>query len=231
MVEKDIRRRIAERAGAAGAGNEPDTTNIWQTVYGDMMTNLMLFFLMMFCLNLVGQDHFQKVAKVFKDAVEGKPVEGLQSVLEDIPKAQTMNEFFQKFADRENMQIIEQGEGIRLRLPEPVLFDSGEAELKSAAKLLLTEFGAGLKNLPNTLVVEGHTDNVPIRGGRYRSNWELSEARAESVVNYLIAQGVPPHRLAVAGFGEFWPFVPNDSDINRALNRRIELLVLHEEEE
>ncbi len=231
MMEKDIRLRVEKRVGFAFAGEEgTDTTSIWQTVYGDMMTNLMLFFLMMFALNMVGEAQFKKSAKAFREMTEGKKIETSHLPEVDEPKTETLNEFFQRLAEKEkNMQVIEQGEGVRLRLPEPVLFDLGRAELKPEAVALLDEFAKGLKNLPNTIVVEGHTDDIPIRRGPYRSNWELSEARAESVVDHLIAQGVPPDRLAVAGFGEYWPFVPNDSALNRALNRRIELLVLVDE--
>jgi chemotaxis protein MotB len=74
------------------------------------------------------------------------------------------------------------------------------------------------------LRVDGHTDNVPLSGtGRYRDNWELSSARATSVVKFLIENGVPPSRLVAAGFGEFQPLDPADTDEARTKNRRIEL--------
>ena len=74
------------------------------------------------------------------------------------------------------------------------------------------------------LRVDGHTDNVPLTGtGRYRDNWELSQARALSVVKYLIDQGIPPERLVAAGFGENQPLDPADTPAARAKNRRIEL--------
>ena len=74
------------------------------------------------------------------------------------------------------------------------------------------------------LRVDGHTDNVPLSGtGRYADNWELSSARATSVVKYLIGEGVPANRLVAAGFGEFQPIAEGDTDVDRATNRRIEL--------
>jgi chemotaxis protein MotB len=74
------------------------------------------------------------------------------------------------------------------------------------------------------LRVDGHTDNVPLSGnGRYADNWELSSARATSVVKYLIAEGVPANRLVAAGFGEFQPIAEGDTDADHATNRRIEL--------
>jgi chemotaxis protein MotB len=227
MNGKDIRRRIEQRVKLVHSSDAgPDTQNIWQTVYGDMMTNLMLFFLMMFALNMVGKDIFEDSARSFKSAVRGEKPEAPKPAAERENPA--MNDFFKQFAEKEkDVQMIEQGEGIRLRLPEPVLFDLGKADLKPDAERLLHEFAQGLKNVTYTTVIEGHTDDIPVGKGKYKSNWELSEARAENVLNYLVErEGVPADRLAVAGFGEHWPFVPNDSSLNRALNRRIELLVI-----
>lgn len=229
-MEKDIARRIAQRVkGLASKQEEIDPNAIWQTVYGDMMTNMMLFFLMMFALNMVGEDIFSSSSDDFKKALTGEKVQQSEELKKAQQKrAEGLKDFFQQFAAKEkDVQLIDKAEGVKLRLPEPVLFDVGQAELKPEAKRLLHEFGSGLKNLPHVVVVEGHTDNVPVGRGPYKSNWELSAARAEAVVNHLIfEEGVPPNQLAVAGFGEHWPFVPNDSPTNRALNRRIELLVI-----
>lgn len=199
---------------------------IWMTVYSDMMTNLMLFFLMMFAFNLVGENYSKKAAEAFK-----KTIQGDQAAPAESAPAQDLDEFFRRLARTDAVEVIRQeGEGVRLRLPEPVLFDLGSAELKPQAGAVLHEIAAGLKNLPNLIVVEGHTDDLPVVRGPYKSNWELSEARAENVVDYLVArEGLPAKRLAVAGYGEYWPFTSNDSDLNRALNRRIELLVINDE--
>ncbi|HRY30061.1 MAG TPA: flagellar motor protein MotB [Elusimicrobiota bacterium] len=231
------RHKSADRIRADFAEGGVDTVNVWQTVYGDMMTNLMLFFLMMFSLNMVGKEQFEKSAQAFKNTFSdneptlAKPAGDRPA--KEVKEVKDLNQYLSKFVkEEENVEVIEHGEGVRLRLPEPVLFDLGSAELKDEAKRVLGEIAKGLKNLPNRVVVEGHTDDIPIGRGPYKSNWELSEARAENVANYLIyEEGVPPERVAVAGFGEFWPFVVNDSDLNRALNRRIELLVIADEKE
>jgi chemotaxis protein MotB len=92
---------------------------------------------------------------------------------------------------------------------------------------MLQKVSKEIRDLPNQIRIEGHTDNRPISTVRYPSNWELSSARATSVVRYLIdVEKFSPDKLSALGFGEFRPIAPNDSDINRAKNRRIDIVVL-----
>ncbi len=81
---------------------------------------------------------------------------------------------------------------------------------------------------PNDIIIEGHTDPTPVRGGAYRSNWELSIARAVGVVNFFTSSGMDPKQLVAAGYGEFHPAFPNDSEEHRARNRRIELTIVRQ---
>ena len=116
---------------------------------------------------------------------------------------------------------------LSVKLQEEILFDSGSAVVKPEGQQLLTEIAAVLQEIGDRgTLVEGHTDDVPIRGvlaQRFPTNWELSAARALSVVRFLEVVGVDPVRLSAAGYGEHRPAVPNDSVENRARNRRIEL--------
>jgi chemotaxis protein MotB len=86
-----------------------------------------------------------------------------------------------------------------------------------------------LRDLPNEVRISGHTDDVPIESAVYASNWELSSARAISVVKYITAAGITAERMSAVGYGEFRPVAPNDSRANRAKNRRAELLILFPE--
>ncbi|MEM1376119.1 MAG: peptidoglycan -binding protein [Pseudomonadota bacterium] len=131
-------------------------------------------------------------------------------------------------SDRENIRIV----GDRFVFQSEVLFSSGQAQLNPAGADEMTKLANALidlgQEIPDdinwVLRVDGHTDNVPLSGqGRFQDNWELSTARATSVVKYLIEQGVPAERLVAAGFGEFQPLVAEDTDDARARNRRIEL--------
>jgi chemotaxis protein MotB len=111
-----------------------------------------------------------------------------------------------------------------LRLSNDVLFDSGRADLKPEGKRALADVAAILVTIPSRhFQVAGHTDNVPIRGAPYRSNWELSTARALEVTSFLLARGVDPRELSAAGYGEFDPADTNETKDGRAHNRRTEI--------
>ncbi len=131
-------------------------------------------------------------------------------------------------SDRENIRIV----GDRFVFQSEVLFPSGSDIINEAGREEMRKLAGALLELQEeippeinwVLRVDGHTDNVPLSGaGRLRDNWELSTARATSVVRFLVEQGVPANRLVAAGFGEFQPLDPGDSDEARARNRRIEL--------
>jgi len=120
--------------------------------------------------------------------------------------------------------------GDRFVFQSEVLFPTGSADIQPAGLLEMDKLASAVKELeaeipPDiawVLRVDGHTDNVPIRAA-FKSNWELSSARAIAVVNYLISQGVNPKHLVAAGFGEFQPLDPGDSEDAKTRNRRIEL--------
>jgi chemotaxis protein MotB len=108
-----------------------------------------------------------------------------------------------------------------------VLFDSGSAELRSDGRAVLDALAPSLVTLPNRIAIEGHTDDRPIASAVFPSNWELSTARASSVLRYLVnTYGFSASKLAAAGYADQRPLAENDSDANRAHNRRVELVVL-----
>jgi chemotaxis protein MotB len=114
-----------------------------------------------------------------------------------------------------------------IQLPQDILFQSGSATIGADGSQTLGEVAAVLADLADrTFQVEGHTDNVPIATARFPSNWELSSARALSVVRLLVQNGVPPANVSGAGYGEFQPRASNDTPDSRRLNRRIEIVML-----
>ena len=131
-------------------------------------------------------------------------------------------------SDRENIRIV----GDRFVFQSEVLFPTGSDQINEAGQVEMKKLADAIIELQReippeinwVLRVDGHTDNRPLSGaGRYRDNWELSSARATSVVKFLIANGVPANRLVAAGFGEFQPLDPGDTEEARNRNRRIEL--------
>jgi chemotaxis protein MotB len=120
---------------------------------------------------------------------------------------------------RENMWL-------EIEINTDILFPSGAAAFTTAAEPVLDKLAEVLKPFPNPIRVEGHTDDRPIRTASFPSNWELSAARAASVVHQFTKQGIDPLRLEIVGFGEFHPRQPNDSNEGRNANRRVAILVL-----
>ena len=145
--------------------------------------------------------------------------------------AQYRSNFFgelkKMLGDRDDIQVV----GDRFVFQSEIFFDSGSADLTPEGYSQLDKLATALQELEGripkelnwVLRVDGHTDIRPINTATFRSNWELSASRAISVAKYLIGKGVPPHRLAAAGFGEFQPFAPGNTDADYRRNRRIEL--------
>jgi chemotaxis protein MotB len=118
--------------------------------------------------------------------------------------------------------------GLVISIREAGSFATGSADLSSEATSVLLQIGQTLNEVGNQVRVEGHTDDVPIHTAKFSSNWQLSTARATNVVEFLIGQAsVAPSRISAAGYAEYRPRVPNTSDANRALNRRVDIVILN----
>lgn len=201
---------------------------IWLTIYSDMITNLALFFLLMFALTRIETTKRMEILSSLEESFHGVKVtramvkEAIHKVYEEDSIAK-----LEEFTAKSNYAVMELKENmITLRLSAPVLFDTGRADLKPQVLPLLDELSVALSKLPNEVIVEGHTDNIPVTGGIYHSNWELSAGRAFSVINYLIHKGLSPKRFIAAGYGEYAPLYPNDTPEHRQLNRRIEIKII-----
>ncbi len=128
---------------------------------------------------------------------------------------------------RDQMIVVRRhGVWVEVEIRTDILFPSGVAVLSPKAQDILKQLALTLKPFPNAIRVEGHTDNRPIKSAAFTSNWELSAARAASVVHLFTDAGMDPHRLAIVGLGEYRPAYPNDTEQNRNLNRRVLLVIL-----
>lgn len=122
--------------------------------------------------------------------------------------------------------------GLVVYMSDRVLFDSGESQISLQGQQVLLSIGAVLGHIDNTFVVEGHTDNVPTTGSRWPSNWELSTSRSTNVLRYLVElAGLPGPRASAAGYADTRPRVANDSEAHRAINRRVEIVIIIPPEE
>ena len=125
------------------------------------------------------------------------------------------------------VELITDPRGLVVSLPEGATFGVGSADVTSEAQRIIQVVAETVKPLGNRLRVEGHTDNVPIRTARYQSNWELSTARASSVVMFMVGAGaLEPERLSAAGYGEFHPRADNSTAAGRSRNRRVDVVIL-----
>jgi chemotaxis protein MotB len=223
----------------------------WLLTYADLITLLMVFFVVLYSMSSQSADKFQRISAalerafnvdVLRGAANTSIVEGSSEV--QVPVGQIFTEqpeqSIQAARIKTRLASVVQGkdqvpdvsveadkEGVVVRLSGSYLFDSGRAELKPNSLAVLDAIAAELRNTPNDIRIEGHTDATPIDSPRYQSNWELSTARALAVTHYLAeSDGIPAGRFMAAGLGEFHPLAPNDTREHRALNRRVEIHVL-----
>lgn len=147
---------------------------------------------------------------------------------EDQQLEEITGEFRRSFEDlifEEHLTVEQKEDWIEISLNESVVFTSGGSEPVDDALPIIEKIAQIMSDRDNAILVEGHTDNLPIRGSVYPSNWELSAARAASVVRYLALEGVSPGKMGAIGFGEFKPIARNDTPRGRLKNRRVVILV------
>ncbi|MBI5478925.1 MAG: OmpA family protein [Deltaproteobacteria bacterium] len=205
--------RVQARDAEADANPLHDAS--WLYSYADLITQLLIFAILMMTAGL-------RTAAIAEAAPEKKPEDPLAATVRELDR------FLEKERLRGQMTVDRSADRLVIRMKSKLLFQEGQAALTAAARAALDGVVAPLKGLKGAVRVEGHTDNVPIRSAGFPSNWELSTARAISVERHLEERGLPRTRLAVAGYGEHKPIVPNDSAEHRALNRRVEIVVLGE---
>ena len=136
-------------------------------------------------------------------------------------------EKLRKMIDAGKLEVTTRQGRMIVKLPAEVLFASGSAQLSEPGHAPLKELAGVLKQFPDRrFMVAGHTDNVPIGPSNYKSNWELSTARAVTLSEFFASSGVNPHRLTAAGYSEYDPIRANATEAGRSENRRIEIVLL-----
>jgi len=218
--------------------NQLNRGALWAVTYGDLMSYLMIFFLVLFSFSMAKTDKTKSrkyeeslvnIQKAFGGKADDKRLERAKAQEQEDKVADKIKASMASNQMSSLVQIDSNEHRVKLVLTEAVLFDSGKAELKVRAKEVLKPILEELKKLPNDVLVEGHTDNVPIHKGRYETNWELSMARAYSVVKFMEETGMNPKKLAGSGYGDNRPVGENNSAAGRAKNRRIEISLIKSE--
>lgn len=226
MAKREKRQEEETGGGAPG----------WMTTYGDLMSLLLTFFILLMTFSSIELTKFKAAMGSLQGALGVLETDrGRVTYMEEFVAyrknvlSQTLGEI-ELYLKRNQLQglvyVTQVKEGIRFRLSDPLLFDSGKADLRPVGYGVLSRIADIILKLPCEVIVEGHTDNVPIHTSQFPSNWELSAARAVSVVKYLaLSEGISPSRLSAVGYGEHRPLVPNTTLENRAKNRRVEVFI------
>lgn len=222
----------------------PENHERWLVSYADFVTLLFAFFVVMFAHSNMDKAKIQQFAQQFQNYVErvppapqrysGSPPAGVgPTTHEDLTMAE-MKGSIEQIEEALQVEILEgkielslQARGLTMSLRESAFFAPGEAELQPESLRIMSKVAEALTRIPGQIRLEGHTDNVPIRTEKYPSNWQLSAARAITVLRMLSTRyGIDPDRLAAAGYGEFRPLAPNTTPQQRAKNRRVDVVIL-----
>ncbi len=218
---------------------EGQPSQVWLTTFNDMVTLLMVFFVLLFSMGTMHDRRFTYFQTALQSAMgvlhegqhapEGIISEQQRSIDVSDPNLSTSNSglrSLQGLARTEGLEAEYTRRGLELRLSDALLFSSGSAQLTPAGLLLLSQIGTVIRPLERPIRVEGHTDDRPIATMRYPSNWELSTDRAVRVVKFFIDEcNIPAPSLSAAGYGASRPRAPNDSASGRAGNRRVEIIL------
>lgn len=224
----------------------------WMATFSDLVTLLLCFFILLFSFSEIDAQKFQAMMKSFNGSPSvfdgGKTVEDAPLTNNDnLPEDMTSNEIMEyedfiklkkqieKYAEEKGLgsKVVAEVEerGLVIRVLDNVFFDSGKATIKSGAKEVLLYIGDMLKIEDiqgKHIKIEGHTDSDPlINTSTFASNWELSGARASSVLRFLLdKKNINSNRISFAGYAYYRPVAPNDTKENKAKNRRVDIVIL-----
>jgi chemotaxis protein MotB len=196
------------------------------TVYADLMTFIMMLFILLFILSYNNKKESDFFVKMQTQMTGNTHVE--QPVLTtDYLLVSQLQNFIQVQQLKSHTQILVDEQKIKLVFNTPTLFESGSATLTPDTQNMLMGLMKILKNVDNPIMIEGHTDNIPIKTDRYESNWDLSFHRAYAVLRFMVSQlNYTPETLSATGYGQYRPIATNDTIMGRAKNRRIEINII-----
>ncbi|MCP4688550.1 MAG: flagellar motor protein MotB [Desulfobacterales bacterium] len=216
----------------------------WEIIYTGFVLILLSFFIMLCSFSSMDEAKITPFVKSFSLAmnvmtggVKTDPGEvviiepaDMVDLEDDLAKVfEDVNELVEKMGLRKQIHVLLSDRGLVIKLSNAAVFDVGKADIRAKGSPMLDKIASIIGPLPHVIRIEGHTDNVPIRTQKFPSNWELSTARAVSVLRYFMdAHHIPAKRLVAVGFGEFQPRRSNDTPEGRSVNRRVEIIVTDE---
>jgi len=217
----------------------------WLTTFSDLMSLLLCFFVLIVSMSKVRENDYYAAAGSLQGAfgvmsanpaiikLENTPLPTLKNIQRAIidQSLSNLSDFIQARNLGNDVKVVIMDKGVALTISAPLLFEIGSAELKPESFPLLDNVFVIARGWPNVIRVEGHADNQRIVGGAYESNWDLSFARALSVVKFAMDfSKIHPSRLAPVAYGEYRPIADNSTPEGQAKNRRIELFMEYKRE-
>ncbi len=215
----------------------------WVVTYGDMMSLLLTFFILLLSFSSIQETKFQQAIESLQAALgvfnDSESIIQFDSTVVPQEEGGESSEMLYEFRELEQYLLEEEFDdtvevsmtekGIQIKIEDGFLFPSGGADMKSGADAILEKVSSFLDGKPNQIQVSGHTDSIPIKTARFPSNWELSASRAIAVARSLLDHGISPDRVSATGFGEFRPISKNTTAEGRSKNRRVEIFMKYEE--
>jgi chemotaxis protein MotB len=215
----------------------------WMTTFSDMATLLLTFFIMIVSMSTVEIEKFKEAMSYFQGStsvlqqasvtppireqiVSSQPSGGETQEVEQANRYESVLEYLEQQGLQDKVQVNMTEEGLHVVIVDSLMFTSGSAELLPQSRSILGQLAALLTDAAKAIIVEGHTDDQPIATAAFPSNWELSSARAMSVVRFLLEQSsaLDPSEYIGRGHGEYRPVDTNLTSSGRARNRRVEIL-------
>jgi chemotaxis protein MotB len=203
--------------------------------YADLITLLLGLFIILYAISNIDNKKYSNMIEAMTN-VFGKPVPvtnltpGTQGVKNLSPTEQLKTELMKLIDDNNyssSIRFEENERGITIHILDDILFAPGKADLTEASKHVLSNLAVILRELPNDIRIEGHTDNTPINTSLFPSNWHLSQARATSTVFYLIQnEKLNPDKISTVGNAEYKPIAANDTPEHRSQNRRVDIVII-----
>ncbi len=211
----------------------------WTLSFADMMTLLLCFFVLMLAVSKVDKTRYAAMSSIMAEAMKGKAAPSNTDKDAPLPPGKKEKNLFELQLelsrtigrDKEALSLKLRPDAVAINLKGAVFFKLGDATLTNRAKDILNRIVGPLTEQRYDLIIEGHSDNIPIHSDRYPSNWELSSARASSVARFFIARGFPKDDIKVMGLADTQPLAPNVDDkgiplpLNQSKNRRVIILV------
>ena len=215
-----------------------DNSERWLLTYADLITLLLGLFVILYAMSKIDAGKYAEIVNALggvfgsskgimagNTGVVSSQIPLIQNERQKI--AQDLRSALHLETKKLPIAISSSERGITVHIMDELLFASGSADIKESSMPALDSLAGVLRELPNDVRVEGHTDNVPISTSAYPSNWHLSVARAVSIAYYLIqVHSLNPEKVAAVGYAEYQPLVPNDGDAHRAQNRRVDIVIL-----